>query len=616
MTSQREIHINVPVLARVEGEGALTLHIKGEAIEHLDLKIFEPPRLFEKLLEGRSYEQVPDMVARICGICPVAYQMSAIHALEQAFAISPGPWVRAMRRVFYCGEWLQSHSLHIHLLAAPDFLGFNSAPAMATKYPGELRRGLRLQALGNEIMRLIGGRSVHPVGACVGGFHHQPDAAALQALRERLAAALEDARDLVRWCAALDLPDDDQDFCAVALRHADEYPMNEGRIISSGGLAIDRADYEAHFREHHVSHSTALHSLLDGGPYLVGPLARVNLNLDRLPVAVQEVLQESGIHFPSRNMFHSIVARAAEIYYVLLETIRLIDTLPAVAQAAVAVQPRAGTGFGCTEAPRGLLWHRYETDAEGRIVAARIVPPTSQNQVRIEEDIRLSLQNFGLQHDEEELRTHAEKVIRNYDPCISCATHFLKLKVERGQRYAMPPLPADARGSLPAVNSTPVRIIGIGSANGLDQVGWQALEALVACRFPSRFRSGRVTLERCPAPAVLPALLADARLLVFIDALSGEHEAGTLCRVELDDIRGMRNSYSSHAAGLREAVDLLLSLAEVPPRIVCYGIGVGPHPVAGPAVTADGIAAAVSDELASALEAEIGTFLAATRDGD
>jgi hydrogenase maturation protease len=616
MISPREIHINVPVLARVEGEGALTLHIKDRAIEHLDLTIFEPPRLFEKLLEGRSYDQVPDMVARICGICPVAYQMSAIHALEQAFAIAPGPWVRAMRRLFYCGEWLQSHSLHIHLLAAPDFLGFNSAPAMAAKYPGELRRGLHLQALGNDIIRLIGGRSVHPVGACVGGFHRQPDAAALQALRERLVAALEDARELVRWCAALDLSDDDQAFCSVALRHADEYPLNEGRIVSSGGLDIDIADYDGHFQEHHVAHSTALHSLLDGEPYLVGPLARVNLNLDRLPAEVQEVLQETGIRFPSRNMFHSIVARAAEIHYVLLEAARVIDTLPATAQPAVAVQPRAGTGFGCTEAPRGLLWHRYETDAEGRIVTGRIVPPTSQNQVRIEEDIRLSLHRFGLHHNEDALRLHAEKVIRNYDPCISCATHFLKLKVNRDPHPAASELPVAGNGAPGAGTPASVRIIGIGSAHGLDPVGWKAVEALANGGFASRFSPGAVTLENCPAPAVLPALLADARLLVFIDALSGEHAVGRLSRIDPADIAAMSAGHSSHGMGLSEALALCESLAGSPPRTLCYGIGIGAHPANGTQTSPEAIAMAVSAELANALEVEIGTFLAGDRGVD
>jgi coenzyme F420-reducing hydrogenase alpha subunit len=604
MTSQRELHINVPVLARVEGEGALTLQVRDQAIERVELRIFEPPRLFEKLLEGREYHQVPDMVARICGICPVAYQMSAVHALEQIFGRVQDPWVRAMRRLFYCGEWLQSHSLHIHLLAAPDFLGFNSAPAMAAEYPDEVRRGLRLQALGNDIMRLIGGRSVHPVGACVGGFHHQPDPAAMQELKMRLTAALDDAGELVRWCAALDLPDDEQAFCAVALRHADEYPMNEGRIVSSTGLDIDIADYEAHFREHQVRHSTALHSLLNGEPYLVGPLARINLNLARLPEAVQEVVQETGIRFPSRNMFHSIVARAAEIHYALLEAVRLIDTLPATAQAAVTVQPRAGIGFGCTEAPRGLLWHRYETDADGRIIAARIVPPTSQNQVRIEQDIRQSLERFGLQHSEAELRIRAEKVIRNYDPCISCATHFLKLKLERDPRPAGHSLPA-APGPVSTSAAAPVCIIGIGSPHGLDALGWKAVEGLVAAGFAARFRPGLVRLENCVAPAALPALITDTRLLVLIDALPERDAANGWCRIERDDLEVVTGTPSSHALGIAEAVAVCESLAAVAPRIVCFGITTGQEP----AGNADEVAGRIVAELGDAIRAEIQAWL-------
>jgi len=605
MTDQRELHINVPVLARVEGEGALTLHIKDQAIEQVDLRIFEPPRLFEKLLEGREYHQVPDMVARICGICPVAYQMCAVHALEQIFGPVRDPWVRAMRRLFYCGEWLQSHSLHIHLLAAPDFLGFNSAPAMAAEYPGEVRRGLRLQALGNDIIRLIGGRSVHPVGACVGGFHHQPDTTAMQELKVRLTAALEDASELVHWCAALDLPDDDQAFCSVALRHPDEYPMNAGRIISSAGLDIDAADYEAHFREHQVAHSTALHSLLDGEPYLVGPLARINLNLDRLPAAVQSLLQETGIRFPSRNMFHSIVARAAEIHYALLEAVRLIDTLPVAAQAAVTVQPRAGTGVGCTEAPRGLLWHRYETDGGGRIVAARIVPPTSQNQLRIEQDIRLSLERFGLQHSEDELRARAEKVIRNYDPCISCATHFLRLKLERDPRPAGQPSPLAASGPVPDHDPAPVVIIGIGSPHGLDAVGWKAVEALGASGFAARFRPGLVRLENCSVPAALPALITATRLLVLIDALPERDAANGWCRIERDDLEVVTGAPSSHTLSIAEAVAVCESVAMVAPRIVCFGITTGP----GTAGSADEVAGRIVAGLGDAIRAEIKAWL-------
>ena len=429
--STRDVTIHVPVLARVEGEGALHLAIRGGVIEDLRLQIYEPPRLFEKFLEGRSFEEVPDMVARICGICPVAYQISAVNALESVFGIDPGPWVRAMRRVLYCGEWIESHSLHIHLLAAPDFFGYHSAIAMARDHPEVIRRGLMLQGLGNEIMRLLGARSVHPIGIKVGGFHHAPRREQVDHLAKQLREALPEAAALVRWAAAIRLPEDQQEFTCVSMRHATDYPIHEGPIVSSRGLAIGPAAYEQHFAEHQVAHSTALYSLLQGEPYLVGPLARLNLNRDRLPAQVLELLAQTGISWPSANMFHSIIARAIEVYLALSESIQLLQNYSSPQQAAVAVTPRAGIGFGCSEAPRGVLWHRYEVDDKGIILRARIVPPTSQNQARIEEDLRLSLQAFGLDHDDDALRLHCEKVIRNYDPCISCATHFLRLSTER-----------------------------------------------------------------------------------------------------------------------------------------------------------------------------------------
>jgi coenzyme F420-reducing hydrogenase alpha subunit len=433
MTDRREVRIRVPVLARVEGEGALELDIADGRITNLKLRIYEPPRLFEKFLEGRACHEVPDMVARICGICPVAYQMSAVQALESIAGVDPGPWVHAMRRVMYCGEWIESHCLHIHLLAAPDFLGYRSVVEMAQGHPGEVRRGLALQALGNDLIRLFGARSVHPVGVKVGGFHHAPSLDAVDALRGRIRAALPEAQSLVLWTASLatSLPGSTQQFASVAMRDRGEYPMNHGRIVSDQGLDIAAGDYEAHFVEHQVPHSTALHSMLHGEPYLVGPLARINLNHDLLPQTVRDTLHAVGMRFPSANLFHSIVARAAEVYCALLEALRHLEQYGVPTAPYTETVPRAGTGFGCTEAPRGLLWHRYETDGEGIVTKARIVPPTSQNQARIEQDLMQSLERFGLQRGDDELRHHGETVIRNYDPCISCATHFLRLEVRR-----------------------------------------------------------------------------------------------------------------------------------------------------------------------------------------
>lgn len=440
MSERKEITINVPVLTRVEGEGALDLEIRDGRIDKLQLRIFEPPRLFEKFLEGRSYKEVPDIVARICGICPVAYQMSASHAIESIFEANPGPWVRAMRRLFYCGEWLESHALHIHLLAAPDFLGYNSAIEMAAKYPDEVKRGLKLQALGNKILRTLGGRSVHPVGVRIGGFYHAPEQATMDALLQECREALPDAEQLLAWIGTLEMPDDPQDFVSVALRHPDEYAFNEGRLVGSDGLDIDISEYQGYFREIHVAHSTALHGRYfpdgykdgeEGMPYLVGPLARLNLNYAQLPQQVREAVEKTGVSFPSNNMYHSALARAAELYFALLEAIDQLEHYQPTEAPYVEVTPKAGVGFGCTEAPRGILWHRYELDEQGHVKSATITPPTSQNQARIEEDLRLSLEGRGLDRSDDELRFHGEQVIRNYDPCISCATHFLKVNVQR-----------------------------------------------------------------------------------------------------------------------------------------------------------------------------------------
>jgi sulfhydrogenase subunit alpha len=427
----QDISIRVPILARVEGEGALELDIERGQIHDLKLRIYEPPRFFEQLLVGRSYQEVLDVVARICGICPVAYQMSAAQALEQIFALQISPWTQAMRRLFYCGEWLESHGLHIHLLAAPDFLGFDSAPAMAQRYPDELRRGLRLHELGNDLVSLFGGRAVHPVGACVGGFYRAPAQADADALLTRLRAIEPEAAALVGWTATLPLTDLSSDFVSVALSHPDEYAINQGRLRSSAGLDLAVADYNRYFHESQVAHSSALHSHLQGKTYLTGPLARINLNWAQLPEVVRDNALVSGLNFPSRNMFHSIVARAIEIHFSVVEAIRLLSDYRPTQTPNLRVVPRAGEGFGCTEAPRGILWHHYRTDAQGIIEFARIVPPTSQNQARIEEDLRSSLIQFGLDQPADALRLLSEQVIRSYDPCISCATHFLDLRLNR-----------------------------------------------------------------------------------------------------------------------------------------------------------------------------------------
>lgn len=421
--------IKVNYLARVEGEGALNVTVRDGQVSNAELRIFEPPRFFEGLLRGRDYSEAPDVTARICGICPVAYQMSSVNAMENALGIEVDGPLRALRRLLYCGEWIESHALHIYMLHAPDFLGYAGAVDMAKDYPDVVKRGLALKKAGNAIMALVGGREIHPINVRVGGFYRTPTRKELAPLAETLKQAREDALATVRWTTGLGIPDAERDYHLVALHHPDEYPMNAGRIISNHGLDIAVEDYNQHFVESHVQRSTALHShLREQDCYLVGPLARYSLNFDQLSPLAREAAKDAGLGPTCANPFQSIVVRSIEVLYACDEALRLIEAYEEPAQPFVAHQPRASEGFGCTEAPRGLLFHRYRLNAEGQIQEAQIVPPTSQNQPSIEADLKEMVGNW-LDLPADALRERCEQTIRNYDPCISCATHFLKLDV-------------------------------------------------------------------------------------------------------------------------------------------------------------------------------------------
>jgi coenzyme F420-reducing hydrogenase alpha subunit len=418
-------------LARVEGEGALRVEIADGRVTDVQLRIYEPPRFFEALLRGRSYTEPPDITARICGICPVAYQMSACTALEAACGIEVDGPLRDLRRLMYCGEWIESHTLHIYLLHAPDFLGYDSALQFAEEHRPALERGLELKKIGNEIVELIGGRSVHPINVRVGGFYRLPGRGQLAALRERLLRARGLARATVSWVAGFDVPDHRVDTDLVALTHPTEYAVMGGRLASTNGLNAGVAEFADHFVEHHVAHSTALHGRqLDGRTYLVGPLARFALNFDRLQPIARSAAEEAGIGPDCRNQFRSIVVRALEVLHACDLAVELIDGYEPPDRPAVDVEPREATGHGATEAPRGVLYHRYALDDSGAVTDAVIVPPTSQNQPAIEDDLR-RLVEANLDLDDERLRVLAETLIRGYDPCISCATHFLDLTVVR-----------------------------------------------------------------------------------------------------------------------------------------------------------------------------------------
>lgn len=423
--------ITVDTLTRVEGEGALHVRMNGDTVEDVRLNIYEPPRFFEAFLRGRPVEEVPDITARICGICPVAYQMSAVHALEKALDVEISPGIRQLRRLLYCGEWIESHGLHIHLLHAPDFFGMESGIALAARFPDEVSRGLQLKKHGNSLLEVLGGRAIHPVNVAVGGFYRAPRREELQALIPSFEWGLEAAIQATKWVSEFEFPDFERNYELVSLVNEGEYPMNEGRIVSSSGLNIGVEDYERHFEEFHVEHSTALHSLksVDRSCYHVGPLARVCLNYDRLSDTAKRVGDEIGHRSHQSNPFRAITARGLEMIHAFDEALRILKHYLPFRPARIPYHFRNGEGCAATEAPRGLIYHRYSVDESGKVVSAKIVPPTSQNQRQIEVDLMDWLPAV-LDPDDQKTADGCERLIRSYDPCISCSTHFLKLRFE------------------------------------------------------------------------------------------------------------------------------------------------------------------------------------------
>ncbi|WP_054812658.1 Ni/Fe hydrogenase subunit alpha [Nocardia arizonensis] len=426
--SHRSRQLRVGSLARVEGEGGLRVTVDGGRVDRAELRIYEPPRFFEAFLRGRAYTEPPDITARICGICPVAYQTSACNALEQACGIELDPALRDLRRLLYCGEWIASHALHIHLLHIPDFLGYPDAISLAADHRELVERGLSLKKAGNALLELLGGRSIHPINVRLGGFYSTPSRAALTPVAESLRRAQDFAVDTALAAAEFDFPDRTLDHDLLAAVAPDRYAIEDGNLRTGSGTVFPPSAFGDHVAEHQVAHSTALHARLDGKRYLTGPLARYSLNHARLSPFAREVAAQVGLGTECRNPFRSILVRAVEVVYAVEEALRLIDAYEPPARASVPVPPRAGVGHGISEAPRGLLYHRYELDADGIVRAAVIVPPTAQNQTAIEDDLRDVVADH-LDMDDAALTALCERTIRNYDPCISCSAHFLDLEV-------------------------------------------------------------------------------------------------------------------------------------------------------------------------------------------
>lgn len=424
---ERKIH--VPILTRVEGEGALNIVLARDSIQRVELNIYEPPRFFEAFLRGRSHDEVADITARICGICPIAYQMTAIQAIEDAWRIDVPESIYSLRRLMYLAEWIESHGLHIHLLHAPDFFGCDSGLELAKIDPTSVQRGLRLKKIGNEVLEILGGRAIHPISLAVGGFFRLPRREVLDSLVPQFEWGLQASVAMTRWIGGFQFPEFSSPTTYVALQSQQEYAIMSGYIAISDGSRVNISDYEKHFVEEHVPHSTALHAhrVGDPQPYQVGPLARVHLNFDRLSAKARQLAEELKWELPSYNPYHSIIARALELVHAFEEGLEILKTIDTKGSARSSYTMSEASGCSITEAPRGLIYHHYSLGADGNIQNAKIVPPTSQNQRQIENDLYQALPDL-MKFPDSVVARKCETLIRNYDPCISCSTHFLKIR--------------------------------------------------------------------------------------------------------------------------------------------------------------------------------------------
>jgi sulfhydrogenase subunit alpha len=425
--------IRVEHLARVEGHGGITVELDGSRVGAVRFDVFEGLRLLEGLVKGRSYEDVSPIVSRICAICSVAHALTSIKATEAAFGVTPTPQTERLRELLFRGENIESHALHLFLLAAPDYLGYPSGPAMAADHPEVVALALRLKKLGNLVQEVIGGRAIHPVNAIPGGFGALPTTDDLARLRDALEQGVVDCRaaiDFLKTLPPAEFSSSDTVFAALEPAAGYGYWTGDRVVFLAGGerSSVPAERLRQVVREQAVPHSHAKHSTRDGRPFMVGALARVTLFGNRLCPAAGEVARELGLELPSRNPMDNNAAQAVELVHDVEQALALVSDLLAAglrAEEPVPVVPRAGRATVITEAPRGLLLHSYAYDEGGRIVAADVITPTAFNAASVEDHFR-AVVTADPAADDAALTRKLEMVARAYDPCISCSVHLIR----------------------------------------------------------------------------------------------------------------------------------------------------------------------------------------------
>lgn len=428
--------ISVEHLTRVEGHGGITVVLDGNEISKVDFDVFEGIRLFEGLVRGRAIEDVTQICSRICAICSHGHTVTSLHALENALGVAVTPQTRRLRDLAFQGANIESHALHVFVLALPDLLGHPSVISLAGVVPDAVKMALRLKKLGNTIQEVVGGRAIHPINYIIGGFGKVPSVDELLALKPQLKEGLEDCRRALEVLKGIKIPD----FVTEPIRCAAVAPEDEAfffgnfmEVLEDNGKRkrIPVGDYRKFTNEHLVPHSHAKHSLYEGRSYMVGALPRLTLNGNKITGLAKQAMKELNLQFPCANIVMNNVAQVVEMVYSVEHALHLIDELldsGYTPEKPVPYQVKACAGAAATEVPRGTLFYSYEIDAKGLVGAADVITPTAQNLSNAEDQLRATVkQGLGAGASDEILEQRLAIVARAYDPCISCSVHVMRV---------------------------------------------------------------------------------------------------------------------------------------------------------------------------------------------
>jgi coenzyme F420-reducing hydrogenase alpha subunit len=424
------VSVNVHHLTRVEGHGNIVVDVKNGELVKCDLEIVEAPRFFEAMLRGRPYYEASHITSRICGICSTGHATASLRATENALGVEISEQTELLRKLVFHGEIIDSHVLHVYMLVAPDFFGVGSVLPLASSHPEVVRRALRIKKLAGDLCAMVSGRHTHPIAMAVGGFTHFPTIKELLAMKERLVAAQEDLDATTALLATLPWPEFTRETEYVSLKKDDEYAFIDGMIATTDGFAYEIPEYRKVTNEYLVPHSTAKHCKHNRDSYMVGALARFNNNYDLLHPRAKAAAEELGMQPIVTNTFLNSAAQAIEMVHCVEDSIILIDALVdrgIQEEPIYQFQGQGGEGVGACDVPRGTLFHNYVIDGKGIVQGANCIIPTNQNYANIEADMRALVPQI-LDRPQEEVTHMMEMLVRAYDPCISCSTHFLEVE--------------------------------------------------------------------------------------------------------------------------------------------------------------------------------------------